>query len=51
MFRGEGQSKDEIAEAAKAMKIVADCLDGNKFVAGNSITIAGMFNVLVFNSF
>merc|ERR1719376_1818052 len=26
MFRGEGQNPDEIEEAAKAMKIVADCL-------------------------
>merc|ERR1719376_1311003 len=34
MFRGEGQNPDEIEEAAKAMKIVADCLKGNKFVAG-----------------
>jgi len=48
MFRGEGQSKDEIAEAAKAMKIVADCLNGNKFVAGNSITIADFFMAMPF---
>lgn len=43
MFRGEGQNPDEIEEAAKAMKIVADCLKGNKFVAGDSVTIAGLF--------
>jgi len=43
MFQGQRPDEDQMSEAAQGLKMTADILGDNRFVAGNNVTIADYF--------